>query len=339
MKFSKKVLPMLILLPLVTGCTMYSADEVEKSEMVGTYKLTTITKKHNQNEDPYDYKSEKGIEAYFTLALDGSVYYAYKDNSTLLKVTQGFAIYHKDIVETELYDSITITDGFTKVETAKKEVGCMDEPQMGYKSREKKSGLFKKTNVETFSYTIPYQNKDSGIIHVHQEYQYVCYEKVSKEASLAKLNEILQTNYSFDRPFDMLMCRGIYSYSAQKNVGEGLQESVFGNDQYEYMLIDMESYSNGKAILYYSEVANPGMKTGTVDINSVQVDDAFNTVKLNVFGKEYTSNRTIGVVGSLTFNDGVIYNEDDTYTSQHFYQIAEPGTTIQAVLETIGYNN
>lgn len=338
MKFSKKVLPMLILLPLVTGCTMYSADEVEKSEMVGTYKLTTITKKHNQNEDPYDYKSEKGIEAYFTLALDGSVYYAYKNKETPWKVTQGFAVYHRDIVETELYDSISITDGLSNVKTAEKEVGCMDEPQMGYKSREKKSGMFKKTKVETFSYTIPYQNKDSGIIHVHQEYQYVCYEKVSSEATLAKLNEILQSNYNFDRPFDMLSCRGFYTYTAQKNVGEGIQDTVYGNDQYEYMIVDMESYSNGKAILYYSEVANPGMKTGTADIDFIQVDGALNLVKLTVLGKEYTSQRTLGEVGSLTFTDGVIYNEEDTYTSQHFYQFAEPGTSIQEVLEAIGYN-
>ena len=338
MKNFKKLMPFIMLLPLVAGCTMYSADEVEKSEMVGTYKLTTITKKHNQNEDPYDYKSEIGAEAYFTLALDGTVFYAYKDNQTPLKVTQAFAIYHKDIVETDLYDSISITDGFTKIKTSEKEVGCMDEPQMGFKSRKEKSGLFGKKRVDTFSYTIPYQNTDSGIIHIHQEYQYVSYAKVSSKASLANLNELIHGSYSFNRPFDMLQCRGIYAYTAQKNVGEGMQEQVFGNDQYEYMLIDMESYSNGKAILYYSEVTNPGQKTGIIDINFVQVDGSLNTVKLDVFGTEYSSYRTVGLVGSLTFTDGVVYNPEDTYVSQQFYQIAEPGKTIEEVLQIIGYN-
>lgn len=326
-----------MLFSMVSGCTRYSADEVEKSEMTGTYKLTTITKNHNQKEDPYDYKSEIGAEAYFTLALDGSVYYAYKDKNTPLKVTQAFAIYHKDIVKTELYDSISITDGITNVKISNSEVGCMDEPQMGFKVRTVKDGLFSKKKIGTFSYTIPYENTDSGIIHIHQEYQYVCYERISREASLSKLNQLLNTNYQFDRPFDMAQCRGYYTYSAQKQVN-GSQMQVFGNDQYEYMIIDMESYSNGKAILYYSEVANPGQKTGTVDLSFIQVDNGLNIVKLSVFGKEYTSNRTIGLIYSLTFNDGVIYNETDTYVSQSFYQIAEPGSTLTEVLTAIGYN-
>lgn len=337
MKISKKLMPLLMLLPLVTGCSMYSADEVEKSEIVGTYKLTNITKKHNQNENPYDYKSEIGAEAYFTVALDGTSYYAYKNNSAPWKVTQAFAIFHRDIVETELYDSISITDGFSFVKTSESEVGCMNEPQMGYKVREVRQGLFGRTKVETLAYTIPYKNTDSGIIHIHQEYQYVCYEKVSQEASLAKLNELINGSYTFNRPFDMQQCRGIYSYTAQKQV-EGVQEQVFGNDEYEYMLIDMESYSNGRAILYYSEVANPGQKIGTADISFIQVDDGLNTVKLNVLGKEYLSFRTVGIAGSLTFTDGVIYNEADKYVSQQFYQIAEPGKTIEEVLNTIGYN-
>ena len=230
-KVRKLLISLLLVVPVLSGCSTYKGDPSKKSDMVGTYKLQTITKNHNKKEDPYDYKSEIGAEAYFTLDIDGYVFYAYKDNNTPLTVTQAFAIYHHDIIEEDLYDSIKITDGITDVSIKNSEVGCMDEPTMGFVTNKNfVNNIFSKKSIkEGFNYTIPYEEK-GGFLHPGQEYQYVYYEKISNDGSLSYLNSLLGTNYTFDRPFELQHVHGYYAYRAQKNGMENRDDMYFVRD-------------------------------------------------------------------------------------------------------------
>lgn len=323
-KILKKSLLLFLIAPLLGACSMYRSDESDKSDMVGTYKLVKYTKAHNKSEDKYDYKAEIGAEAYFTLDINGYVYYSYKDNNTPLKVTQAFGIFNRDIDKPELFDSISISDGFSNSMAWEKKVGDMDEPPMGFQNRKGR---------KTFSYTTPYHE-----FHIYnpvkiQEYSYVEYEQISEESSLNYLNSVLGTNYKFDKPFELQNCSGFYAYSAQKLV-DSQREETRSNGVFEYAIVDFESYNSGKVDLYYSLVENPGLKMGTADIKFRENEGSFNTGVLTVFDKEYYCNNN-GLINSY-FSDNVIYNEEDLYTSQSFGKCGEPGTPIEQVLSDLG---
>lgn len=482
-KILRKVLPLLLSVPLLGGCATFHSDESEKSEFVGTYKLKTITKKHNQNEDPYDYKAEIGAEAYFTLDINGYVYYAYKDNNTPLSVKQAYAIFTRDDEDENLYKSIKIQDGKTSCYMWEKEVGCMDEPTMGFQNSGKKSWFSGKPKdlKQGFAYTIHYADGSKWTTSYHEvKYQYVYYEKISSDGTLRNLNNILGTNYKFDRPIELTNVHGFYAYSAQEfvmenndylfvrdyvlttigkeienthsidlmlsrekyrrilhdatldlyalankgqtsiseivdiiidcynkivdklneedetfniskivdetkinelkdemktlviqynscaddgsveseekiktaislvldikkqNIAFGYSDSVktqistYENDEYEYQIVDMESYNNGKATLYYSEKANPGLKISTANIVFIENEGYFKTVELTVLGKKYYCYNWNSIGLGYIFTDNVVTSEDDKYTSQSFYQCCEAGHTLEEAMEAIG---
>ena len=323
----KKLMSFLVVLPMVTSCSMYHSDASEKSELTGTYKLVTITKKHNENEDPYDYKSEIGAEAYFTLDINGYVYYAYKDNQTELNIKQAFAIYEPDFEDQTKYKSIKITDGSTQVSMKDKEVGCMDEPTLGFQNQ--------KNKPQSFSYTIPSMTYTIFGHETVQPYLYAKYEKVSKECTLGYLNSLLGTHVSFSKPFEFKNISGFFAYDAQKKVeGTTIREDTRSNGIYEYQVIDISSYENGKVDLYYSLVEDPGMKVSKAEFFVEANPGYLNTLRLTVLGKEYYCYNYVNLGSS--FSDNVIYNEEDEYTSQSFFKCGEETETIEEVLQNIG---
>ena len=256
-KTLNKIIPLLILTGAMSACSSYSAKPGKKENLVGTYELSVYEMKHddsNSEEKPYDRKAEIGAAAYFSIDNDGYGYYGYKDNDTPTRVDQVFSTFTMDDDKPELVKAINMTDGVTHKYADEQFVGCLDESPMGFRDE-----LLKKT----LSYTL-HSGHMIGLPERKIRYQHVVYKRVSKEASLAKVNELLKTNVSFSKPYELKALKGYLVYRC--NINEGADYPADGKGLYEYAVLDTNSYSNGKFTVHYSLKSAPGAQTVEVPV-------------------------------------------------------------------------
>lgn len=305
-----KIVPLFLLGTIsVCSCSMHTSKADKKENIVGFYELETYTsKKESPEEDPYDRKAEEGISAYFTIDMDGYGYYGYKDNNTPARVDAIFATFAHDDEKPELYSSVEIKGTNKTVYAWEKKVGCLAEPPMGFKAEKKKS---------TLSYTIPWYEYKIYTPSKIQKYQYVSYKKISSETGYEVINQALGTSFSPDRPYEMkYMNSGYYPYRCQAKEGTGIGQKGI----YEYAILDMNSFANNKLNIIYSEVANPGQHTVSVDVyvKEVGVSVAF------VFnGKEFISNAS---------SFGTVYNEENDIVSESFTYWYSSELTLEEII-------
>ena len=290
----------------MSSCTSYSSKPGRIEGLVGTYKLTTYKMKKevvNEEEDnTYDKGAEIGAVAYFSIAKDGYAYYGYKDNSTAPKVDQMFVSFFYSEKKPNLVEAIDMTDGVTTKTDDHKAPGCFDEPKMGFKSE-----LFSKTlNYTIHEGHLAFQ-KDKKV-----PYRYVEYKKVSKEASLEKVNSYMGTNVSFTKPYEMKNMNGYVVYRCNPKDGSDGFRGI-----YEYAILDFGSYSNGEVNLIYSLKENPGQQTKKL---SMSVNEAGKSMKIEGLGKTFYSEVTeIGKLSSGYFSTKTDeYQEEDPYYSENF---------------------
>jgi len=274
MKTLRKIIPLFVLGTTVTGCTVYSPKPGKKENVIGTYELVTYNLKHDQTQqETYDAKAEKGVVAYFTVPEDGYAYYAYKDNNTPARITQMYATFEYDSEKTNLVSYVALDDGVTKKWEWEKEPGCLDEPRYAFRDE-----AFKKTLNYTITHTSP-----AWYTSYHEiNYQAVVYKKISKDASLAKLNSLMGTSFSFDRPYEMKALSGRYVYRCQPVEGSGGDTKGI----YEYGIIDYDTLSNGQVDFIYSLKSNPGRTTKKLNIS---VSEPGRSLKLEGLGKTFYS--------------------------------------------------
>lgn len=313
MKTLKKLIPLLVLTGSLCSCSSYSPKPGKLENLVGTYELNVYKMKHNDEdpeEDPYDRKAEIGAVAYFSIDSEGYGYYAYKDNSTEARVAQVFSRFSYDEENPTLIRSIEQTDGVTHKYADEQFVGCLDESPMGFRDE-----LFKKT----LSYTL-HSGHMIGLPERKIKYQYVEYKRIDTEASLAKVNSLMGTNASYQYPFELKQSSGYYVYRCQPQEG-----SEIGNKNiYEYAILDMNSYSNGTAKLYYSLKENPGQHVENVTFT---LGTKAENYKATIFDKEYTSEGF-----GLSF--GTTYNGDAEITWESFSHHDYPADiTLEALIE------
>ena len=332
MKTLRKIIPLLLLgatTLTTTGCSMYHSKAAEKSWFVGTYELDVykFRRSMNSDEEPYDRKAEDGIKAYFTLDIDGCGYYGYKDNDTSPWISSVFSHYIQDDEKPELFEAIKMQDGSVAGDVYEWDwkVGCLDEPTMGFMYQEKQksgiAGFFGGKYMEyTLSYTIPQRHNNVMDKDIH--YQYVSYKKISDETGLDPINGALGTSIEIDRPYELKKATGCLIYRCQPKDGTGL-----GNKgHYEYAIVDMSSYSNGSAPLYYSYKDNPGQHIETVRFERNEVGVS---MKTSIFGKQYiTSGMGLGM--ETSYDD---YPEESDLTHESFSAYYSQDLTLQEVIE------
>ena len=264
---------------LTTGCSMYQSKAAEKELFVGTYELDVYKARHEMNseEEPYDRKADEGIKAYFSLDINGSGFYGYKDNKTEAWIDSVFSRYIVDDEKPELFKAIKMSNGVVDNDVYEWDwkVGCLDEPTMGFQYKEVKkegiAGVFgKKTMEYTLSYTIP--QRHNNIMNKDIRYQYVSYKKISNETGIAPINKALGTSFAFDKPYELKRADGYYVYRCQAVEGSGIGEK----NNYEYAILDMTSYSNGKARVVYSLASEPGQKTEEVEFTMGEYGSSMN---------------------------------------------------------------
>ena len=208
----KKLVPLLVLTGCMTSCTSYSSKPGRIENLVGTYELKTYTMRHEEvteGDNTYDKKAEIGAVAYFSISKDGYAYYGYKDNSTSPKVDSMFVTFSYSEKNPKLVEAIDMTDGVTHKYDDQKCPGCFDEPKMGFKNE-----LFSKTlNYTILSGHMAFQ-KDRKI-----PYRFVEYKRVSRDASLAKVNYFMGTNVSFAKPYEMKAMTGYAVYRCNPKDG------------------------------------------------------------------------------------------------------------------------
>lgn len=268
-KTLRKIIPALLIVGTATmsGCSMYSSKADKLENIVGFYELVKWdAKRESAQEDAYDRKAEEGTVAYFTIDADGYSYYGFKDNDTEAWVKPAFTTYTKDDDEPELYKAATLKGKVGTVYAGDKRVGCLDEPVMGFRRQEVKTGegIFKKKEmVSTLSYTIPWS--EWTILHQHtvQKYQYVQYKRISGDTGYQVINEKLGTNFSMNVPYEIYGLNGRWVYRCQVKEGSGLDNK----GDFEYAILDMDSYSNGNLTVTYSLKAEPGKKTTTAKVS------------------------------------------------------------------------
>ena len=269
MKTLKKIIPFILLASTATmsGCSMYSSKADTLENIVGFYELEIWKGKHEaSDEDPYDRKAEEGTVAYFTIDKDGYAYYGFKDNKTEAWVKPAFATYKHDDDEPELYEAVTIEGKVDTVYAWEKHVGCLDESPMGFKRQEIKTGdgMFKKKEmVSTLSYTIPWHSYNIYNPPKVQKYQYVQYRRISDATGYAVINEKLGTNFSMTVPYEIYGLSGRWVYRCQPKEGGGLDS----RGDFEYAILDLDSYSNGNLTVTYSLKASPGRQTTTAKVS------------------------------------------------------------------------
>ena len=274
MKTLRKIIPLFVLGTTLPGCTVYSPKPGKKENVIGTYELVTYNLKHDQTQsETYDAKAEKGVVAYFTVPADGYAYYAYKDNNTPARITQMYATFEYDSEKTDLVSYVALDDGVTKKWEWEKGPGCLDEPKYAFRDE-----TFKKT----LNYTITHSSPAWYTSYHEINYQAVVYKKISKEASLAKLNSLMGTNFSFDRPYEMKALSGRYVYRCQPVEGSGGDTKGI----YEYGILDYDTLSNGQVDFIYSLKSNPGKTTKKLNIS---VSEPGHSLKLEGLGKTFYS--------------------------------------------------
>ena len=304
-KTLRKMIPLLVLVGSMSACTSYNSKPGKIENLVGTYELVKYQMRHNDEnteEEPYDRKEEIGAVAYFSISEEGYGFYGYKDNNTAARVDQMFGTFTYDDEKPELVKALSLKDGVTHKYEDEKAVGCLDEPVMGFRD-----DLLKKT----LAYTI-----HSGHMLFQPErkikYQYVQYKRVSKEASLAKVNELLGTNVSFTKPYEMKALKGYLVYRC--NVNDGAEYPNDGKGLYEYAVLDTNSYSNGSFTVYYSLKDQPGRKTAqlpaTIDKKGYSFTLAFN-------GRTFHCGSEVGLGSNLETHSSD-YQEGDPMYSESF---------------------
>lgn len=313
MKTLKKIIPLLVLSGTMFSCSSYSAKPGKLENLVGTYELDIYKMKHNDEdseEEPYDRKAEIGAVAYFSIDSEGYGYYAYKDNSTSPKVSQVFSHFSYDKDNPELIESINQTDGVTHKYANEQFVGCLDEAPMGFRDE-----LLKKT----LSYTL-HSGHMIGAPDKKIRYQHVVYKRVDKEASLKKVNNLMGTNTTFQYPFELKQSSGYYVYRCQPKEGS----EIDAKNIYEYAILDMTSFENGKAKLYYSLKEEPGKKVSEISFSLVTKAEKY---KATILGKEYFSEGF-----GLSF--GTTYDAEQDITWESFSHHDYPTTmTLEELIE------
>jgi len=320
MKTLKKIIPFMVITGFLTGCSSYNAKPGKLEHLVGTYELSVYKMRHNPDDtDTYDRKAEIGAVAYFSIDKDGYGFYAYKDNETAARVDQVFSTFTYDDEKPELIEAIKLSDGLTHKYYSEKMVGCLDEPPMGFRDQ-----LLKKT----LSYTL-HQGKMWDKDGTPIPYQYAEYKRISEDSSLAKINSLMGTSASFNRPYEMKALKGYSVYRAQ--VREGHQGEIGDRGIYEYAVLDLNNISNGKANLYYSLLASPGRQVKALDIS---VNEKGKSVKVEGLGKVFYSEGTgytLPIGGFATKWEE--YAESDPLTNEWFSTYYGQDLSLEEVIE------
>ena len=317
MKAFKKIIPFALMAATATmsGCSMYQSKAAEKKLFVGTYELDVYKARHEMNaeEEPYDRKADEGIKAYFSLDINGSGFYGYKDNKTDAWIDSVFSRFTPDNEQPELFKAIKMSNGVVDDDIYEWDwkVGCLDEPTMGFQYKEVKkqgiAGVFgKKTMEYTLSYTIP--QRLNQIMNKDIKYQYVSYKKISDETGLGPINKALGTSINIDKPYEIKKASGYYVYRCDYKEGSGI-----GNKNiYEYAILDMTAYSNGKAKVIYSLAAEPGQKTEDV---TFEMNVYGSSMKATILGSEFES-QSLGITFNTAFDETKDVKQE-SFT--HFY--------------------
>ena len=321
----KRLIPLIALTSFIAGCTSYSSKPGKLEDLVGTYKLITYKMRHEdqvqEGESPsdYDYDKQKeiGAEAYFSIDKEGYGFYAYKDNSTPARVDSVFTSFNYDSDKPNLIRSIKMTDGVTHKYEDQKAVGCLDEPTMGFKDE-----LLKKSLNYTIHAGHMIGQKDRKI-----PYRFVEYKRVSKDASLARVNKLMGTSATFTGPYEMKAMSGYAVYRCSpRNI------EIDNKGLYEYAILDLNSYVSGQINLIYSLKENPGKQITKVDIS---VAEKGKSMKVEAFDRTFysiTSDATKLSVGNfeVRFDE---YKEVDPYFSESFTLYYGAEATIDQVIE------
>ena len=323
---TKKIIPLIALASFVAGCTSYSAKPGKLDDLVGTYKLITYKMRHEdqvkegESASDYDYDKQKeiGAVAYFSINKDGYGYYAYKDNSTAARVDSVFTTFNYDSEKPDLVRSIKMNDGVTHKYEDQKAVGCLDEPTMGFKDE-----LFKKS----LNYTI-HAGHMIGQKERKIPYRFVEYKRVSKEASLTKVNKLMGTNATFTRPFEMKAMSGYAVYRCSpKDI------SIDNKGEYEYAILDLNSYVSGQINLIYSLKENPGKQIKKVDISVAEKGKSMKVEALErTFYSVNNNDATKLSIGNFEVKYDE-YKEEDPYFGETFTLYYGADATIDYVIE------
>ena len=278
-KTLKTIVPLLVLTGALTSCTYYSVKPGPKENVIGTYELVKYEmnkvdengeeiKDNDGNNIRYDRKAELGAVAYFSVADDGYAYYVYKDKNTAPKFATMFASFELNTTEEKNQDyirSVKLTDGVTSIKEKDKYVGCFDEPSMGFRN-----DLLKKTlHYNLSGYQDPFTQK------IKIPYQYVQYKRVSSEASLAKVNELMGTSFTVDVPYE---CKAMSGYLVYRCNVNSTEMPLDGKGLYEYAVLDANSYSNGNYTVYYSLKENPGRQVAQIPVTIETKGHSFSTL-------------------------------------------------------------
>ena len=281
----KKLIPLLVMAGTLAGCSMYSYKPGPVEDLVGLYELEMIKKKHNvDDKDTYDYMSEIGAKAYFTINKDGYGYYGYKDNKTKAHVDQVFSIFgyngdEEDYKEDhpEYVKSVTLTDGLKDIAKKDSEVGCLSEPILGFHDNALKKYL---------EYTIPYYKGSINKKYI-QYYQYVQYKKIGNETSLKKINSLMGTSAKFTRPYEMKAMTRFMVYSCRHN--SDFVEEVNPYGYFDYAFLDIDSYKNGYIKFYFREVGESVDQIANV---KVTIKEKGHSVSVHALGKEFINEKS-----------------------------------------------
>ena len=317
-KTLKKIIPTLVMVGAMSGCSSYSSKPGKLENLVGTYELITYQMKKddsNPEEEAYDHKAEIGCEAYFSIDKDGYGYYGYKDNETSPRVDSVFSAFIYDTDKPELIKALTMSDGITDKKANEQKVGCLDESTMGFRDE-----LFKKS----LNYTL-----HSGHMLFQPEkkikYQHVVYKRVSKEASLEKVNSLLGTNVTFSKPHEMKRCKGFFVYSCSYRDGNAHDPA----GEYDYAILDMESYANGKLDLHYALKSNHERHDVKVNTAILEKGKSFT---VTAFEKTFTCDGTYNNLGSWLNSNYDQYGDDDVLNAESFSPYFGEATTLDALI-------
>lgn len=288
----RRIIPLVLVAgtTAMSGCSMYSSKADTLENIVGFYELNEWKGKHEStDEETYDRKAEEGTVAYFTIDKDGYCYYGFKNKDTEPWVKRAFASYVHDDEKPELYKAVEINGHVPTVYAWEKTIGCLAEPTMGFKRQEvviQKNNWPKKDKTEmvsTLSYTIPWHEYTWYNPHKIQKYQYVSYKRISDATGYEVINQKLGTNYNPTLPYEMEGMTGRLVYRVQ------YKENQTGSNkgQYEYAIIDLDTYSDGKVKLYYSLAENPGQHVEDIQLT---VKEIGKSMQCTIFGKTFTTN-------------------------------------------------
>ena len=318
-KTLRKIIPLLVFSGTMTACTYYSVKPGPIKNLVGTYELVKYEMKHNQDDEKtYDRKAEIGAVAYFSIAEDGYSYYVYKDNNTAPKFSTMFGNFEYNSSEDEHPEyvrSVSIKDGVTRLYEDQKYVGCFDEPSMGFRN-----DAFKK---------ILHYNLSGHMLGQKERiipYQYVQYKRVSEEASLAKVNELMGTNFVADRPFELKSLKGYLVYRCNMNSNELPTD---GKGLYQYAVLDANSYQDGKFTVHYSLKANPGAQTTQI---SVKIENKGYSFSTEFAGSKFYGERQYDSLAVALTTKSDEYPEGSEINSESFTRFYSDGLTLEEVI-------